>query len=149
MTIKEQKRKIFLWFTLCLIVVIGIMGNEIDTTETNKESGYSISKYDVMLNVLSNNVVQVTENITVNWNDVNHHGIYRFIPEWLEYTDKYDNTIKRKSIVRNLMSSSDPYTVDRVKKKARIKLGNAYEFVDLGEKTYVIKYTYDMGTDPY
>ena len=149
MTMKEQKRKIFLWFTLCIIVVIGIMGNEIDTTETNKESGYSISKYDVILNVLPNNVVQVTENITVNWNDVNHHGIYRFIPEWLEYTDKNNNTIKRKSLVRNLWSNSDPYTVDKVKKKARIRLGNAYKFVDLGEKIYSINYTYDMGTDPY
>ncbi len=149
MSVKEQKRKIFLWFTLCLIVVIGIMGNEIDTTETTEESGYSISKYDVILNVLPNNVIDVTENITVNWNDINHHGIYRFIPEWLEYTDKNDNTIKRKSSVRNLRSSSDPYTVDRVKKKVRIRLGNAYEYVDLGEKTYVIKYTYDMGTDPY
>ena len=41
------------------------------------------------------------------------------------------------------------YSTDIVKKKPRIKIGSQYKTLDTGLKNYVIKYTYDMGTDPY
>ena len=109
-----------------------------DTENISLANGYTISAYSIILDVKEDNKIDVTENITVNWKSRYHHGIYKFTPEWLQYTDKNGNTIKRKSTVSNLRSTSDPYTTDWVKKKARIKLGSASEYVSLGEKTYNI-----------
>ncbi len=120
-----------------------------DTKNLKLADGFTISSYNVILDVKVDNKIDVTENITVNWKSSNHHGIYKFIPEWLQYTDKNGNTIRRKSVVSNLRSTSDPYSTDWVKRKARIKIGSASEYVDLGERTYTIEYTYDMGKDPF
>ena len=66
------------------------------------------------------------------------------IEEWLEYEGRDGKVIKRKSNVLDYRADGEDYTVDRVNKKARIKIGNATQYVGTGKKTYVIKYTYDM-----
>lgn len=111
--------------------------------------GFTIEGYKVYLDVQENNQVLVTEDITVDWYDISHHGIYKFIPKWLEYTSKNNKTIKRKANITDLRSSSDPYTVDVVNNKERIKLGSSNSYVTRGLKTYRISYTYDMGKDPF
>ncbi len=111
--------------------------------------GFTISAYNVLLDVKKDNKVDVTENITVDWYESYHHGIYKFTPLWLQYTGQDGNTIKRKSIVSNYRAVGEPYSLDTVKRKARIKIGSADKYVGEGKKTYVIKYTYDMGKDPY
>ena len=94
---------------IILIVILGviIIGIPIiltssvggsDTTST--ADGFTIQEYKVYLDVLENNKVNVTEDITVDWYNTNHHGILKFIPEWLEYTDKNGNTIKRKANIK-------------------------------------------------
>ncbi len=136
------------------VIIIGIpiiltssVGGSDTTTST--ADGFTIEEYKVYLDVLENNKVNVTEDITVDWYNTNHHGILKFIPEWLEYTDKNGNTIKRKANIKDLKSSSDTYSVDTVNGKTRIKLGNVNYYVDSGLKTYSISYLYDMGNDPY
>mgnify|MGYP001173900428 CR=1 FL=1 len=61
---------------------------EDDTENISLADGFTISSYNVILDVKEDNKIDVTENITVNWESKNHHGIYKFTPEWLEYTDK-------------------------------------------------------------
>ena len=118
-----------------------------DIAEYKVYGGFDINRYKVDLNVSEDNVVDVTETITVTWTEEGHHGIYRFIPEWLEYTDKNDKVVKRKSRVSHL-SSNEPYTIDEVKKKKRIKIGEASKTVT-GTMDYIITYEYDMGEDPF
>lgn len=142
----------FCYFAIMIFwaLIGGITSFFSDDTENIKlADGFTISAYNIILDVKEDNKIDVTENITVNWESSYHHGIYKFTPEWLQYTDKNGNTIKRKSTVSNLRSTSDPYTTDWVKKKARIKLGSASEYVSLGEKAYNVEYTYDMGRDPF
>ena len=124
------------------------------TIDSNRETpsvadGFTISAYDVKLDVQEDLKVNVIEKVTVNWYNTNHHGIYKFTPEWYEYTSKDGNTIKRKSVISDYHSLDDPYTVDVVKKKKRIKIGSADSFVNYGDKLYTIAYTYDMGKDPF
>lgn len=111
--------------------------------------GFTIENYNVVLDVHEDNKVDVTENILVNWYEGSHHGIYKFTPEWLKYTGKDGKTIKRKSILTDYIAVGDLYTVDKVKSKPRIKIGNPNRTVGIGNKTYTIKYTYNMGKDPY
>ena len=66
------------------------------TTNNPKQSdpGFVIDEYDINLDVEEDNKVYVTETITVTWTEGGHHGIFKYIPEWLEYTDKNGHKIK-------------------------------------------------------
>ena len=126
---------------ICLYANIG----PVDSTDDDYDStakGFTIEKYKVVLDVSSSNVVNVTEYITTDFYAYNHHGIVKFVPQWLEYTDKTGNTISRKSKVSNL-TSPDEYSIDTVKGKKRIKIGNAYTTIDKGLHEYQINYTYN------
>lgn len=145
----------FIYFGFFAIVaIIGIGGAIVSLFKDDSDNvvyadGFNISAYNVVLDVMEDNKVNVTENITVDFTYSNKHGIYKFTPQWLEYTGKDGNTIKRKAKITDYMAVGDEYSIDTVKKKKRIKIGSANEYVGLGEKEYVIKYTYDMGKDPY
>ncbi len=139
----------------CLVIMFislinGFVGNlNGDNDGTKLADGFTISAYNVALDVKEDNKIDVTENITVDWYEAYHHGIYKFTPIWLQYTGQDGKTVKRKANISNYEAVGEPYSIDTVKKKERIKIGSASETVGYGEKTYVIKYTYDMGKDPY
>lgn len=116
---------------------------------STEADGFTIEEYKVKLNVDENNVVKVEENITVNFYEEGHHGIYRFIPRWLEYTGKDGNTLSRESEVSKLKALGDEYTVDEIKGKDRVKIGSPNYTLSRGLKEYTITYQYDMGKDPY
>lgn len=146
----------WIWFGYLGIIIIGTIFSGIfsifdDSDDENMHlaDGFDISAYNVVLDVNEDNTIDVTENLTVNFTSSYKHGIYKFTPQWLEYTAKDGKTIKRKSTISNYRAVGDEYTIDTVKKKKRIKIGSADEYVGSGEKNYVIKYTYDMGKDPY
>ena len=106
---------------------------------------YVIDKYDVNIKVNENNSFDITETITAYFNEPKH-GIYRTIP--------LNNTIKRldgttsynKAHVRNL-SVNDDYTKSTENRNLKLKIGSA-NATHTGEKTYVIKYNYNLGKDP-
>ncbi len=147
-----MKNNFKVFFRVCVILlslwVFYVVGS--DDGEEVVADGFDISSYDIILDVNEDNTIDVTENIRINFTSLEKHGIYRFVPQWLEYTDKDGNTIKRKSVIENMHAIGDEYIVDTVKEqKVRIKIGNADKYVGTGIKNYVIKYTYDMGKDPY
>lgn len=125
------------------------LANRSSRGTSKSADGFTIENYKVVLNVSENNSIDVKEYITVNFYERGHHGIYRFIPEWLEYTGKDNNTISRKSKISNLVSYSDSYSISTVSGKKRIKMGDANRTLPTGTHTYTIGYTYDMGADPY
>ena len=145
----------FIWFGVLALVILALLSPGLkflfidDSENITQASGYTIESYNVVLDVHEDNKVDVTENITVNWNENYHHGITKFTPQWLEYTGKDGNTIKRKSLVLNYRAVGEQYSLDVVKEKPRIKIGSENEYVELGNKLYTIQYTYDMGKDPY
>ena len=149
--------KIFVFFfygyiaiIIILVLIYGLGGFFEDFGEnTRLADGFTIEKYNVVLDVREDNKIDVTENLTVNFTSSYKHGIFKFTPLWLKYTGKDGNTIKRKANISNYRAVGDPYSLDTVKRKARIKIGSASEYVGAGDKTYVIKYTYDMGKDPF
>ena len=122
--------------------------NHVNLEETVAD-GFTISSYNVVLDVKEDNKIDVTENIVVNWENNFHHGIYKFTPLWLEYTRKNGKTLNRKANISNYRSVGEKYALENQDKKAVIRIGDPYSSVSVGEKKYIIKYTYDMGTDPY
>lgn len=142
----------FLIITFGIPIIIAIFANTNIFSSTANENavadGFTIEGYEVVLDVGVDNKVNVTENIDINFYESGHHGIYKFTPRWLEYTGKNNKTIKRKSIVSNYQAIGDNYVTDVVRDKDRIKIGSSYSTV-YGDHRYTIKYTYDMGKDPF
>lgn len=125
-------------------------GPLIETYFNEEADGFTIERYDVSLNVSKDNKVDVVETIDVNFYESGHHGIYKFIPTWLKYTGKDGDTISRESKISNLKAEGYEYEVETVSNdKKRIKIGSAGILLNPGLYTYKIKYTYDMGDDPF
>ena len=118
--------------------------------ETSESAdGFTIESYKVVLDVGEDNSIDVQEYITVNFYETGHHGIYRFIPEWLEYTSKDNKTMSRKAKISNLISYYHDYSISTFSGKKQIKMENENITLPTGTYTYGIGYTYDMGADPY
>ncbi len=140
----------FILGLIILLIALTELKNLVEDNETTKlADGFTIEAYDIILDVGIDNKINVTENITTNFTSCSKHGIYIFTPLWLKYTGKDGKTIKRKANIENYRAINDPYTIDTVKKKERIKIGSSYITVGCGDKTYTIAYTYDMGKDPF
>lgn len=76
-------------------IIAGIFGIKVfsnlahrNSRETSESAdGFTIENYKVVLNVSENNSIDVKEYINVYFYEGGHHGIYRFIPEWLKYAN--------------------------------------------------------------
>ena len=132
----------------CFINIVSFLANKDEDLDTVAD-GYTIERYNVVLDVGEDNKIDVTEKISVNFTSEYKHGIYKITPQWLKYTGKDGKTIKRKSIISNYEAVNDPYVVDIVDAKKRIRIGDANKYVKEGLKTYTINYTYNMGKDPF
>lgn len=119
-----------------------------DTYQSTAD-GFTIDNYKVVLDVNEDNKVDVREYVGINFYERGHHGIYCFIPVWLEYTNKDGLTKSKKAKLSDLRALGDNYTLDTVNGKERIKIGNASTTLPLGIHDYEIGYTYDMGSDTY
>ncbi|MGN1378795.1 MAG: DUF2207 domain-containing protein [Bacilli bacterium] len=146
---------IFLVFGVILMAIFSdsVLINKVNrrstSTAPSSADGFTIEQYKIVMDVNESNSVDVKEYITVNFYESGHHGIYRFIPFWLEYTNKDGVTQSRESKLSNLKAVGDNYTIDTVSGKQRIKIGDANYTLPVGNHTYEIDYTYDMGFDPY
>ena len=121
----------------------------IDEGSSSPADGFTISSYDVVLDVDKDNKVHVEESIGIDFFETGHHGIYRFVPSWLRYTDKDGNTESRKAELTNLKAEGEEFTIDTVKQKKRIKIGSANVTLPTGLHYYNISYDYDFGGDIY
>lgn len=117
--------------------------------EAGLKAGYEIDAYDINVNVNSNNVLEVTETIKVNFS-AEKHGIYRVIP----LTNKVTRTINGKAVVKNYRSSVNKISVldgatgKAISYKATkegdnlvLKIGDPKKTI-MGSKTYVIGYNF-------
>ncbi len=146
----------FFLFLIVINIYKGLYSGFIDNSlglekklYVTRSNDFAINSFRVDLDVKVDNKVDVTEYISTEFYACQKRGIVRYIPEWLEYTDKNGNRIKRKSIIKNLRAEDDPFSLDVVNKKKRIKIGDEDTFIGCVLKDYIIKYTYDMGKDPF
>ena len=153
----SKLHKLSIIFIVLGFIVMSIFGVSILINKKNRSSkvsstvadGFTIERYKIVMDVDESNSIDVKEYITVNFFEEYHHGIYRFIPSWLEYTNKDGIKQSRESKISNLKAVGDNYTIDTVSGKKRIKIGDANKTLPIGNHTYEINYTYDMGFDPY
>ncbi|MEZ4357967.1 MAG: DUF2207 domain-containing protein [Eubacteriales bacterium] len=135
-----KKLRLFTVFAVLSVFVICLFTN---LTVSKAYSGYDIQSYDTSITVQSNNVLLITEEITVHFYEPSH-GIYREIPTVLDF-DTGEKNITYHPEISNVTvncpvstSSSGDYYV--------LQLGDPDVYADT-EETYIISYTYDLGDD--
>lgn len=106
------------------------------------DTGWTIEKFDVVIEPQQGGDLKVTESLLVNFNDLERHGIFRDIPENFEWTA--DDSKVRRIMITNVAvtdfegnSIPDLTTSDGT---AHIRIGNASQLVT-GRQAYRITYT--------
>lgn len=106
---------------------------------------YVIDSYDININVNENNTFDITETITANFY-VRKHGIIRTIP--LENTiERLDGSRSTNRVKITNLQVNNKYSKSNSNGDLSIKIGDQDTYVT-GLQKYVIKYTYDIGSDP-
>ncbi len=105
---------------------------------------YYITSYDVSVDVAEDNVLRVTENIDVHFNEA-RHGIYRYIPlrNTVERAD--GSTAVTRAKVNNIRCS-DPYSDSTENSQLVLQIGDEDETLT-GDHHYTISYNYALGRD--
>ncbi len=138
-----MKHKISLLSILFIFFII-IFSNK--TFGINSDAGYIIENYKMDIIVNEDNTFDVTETIDVRFTEDGKRGIIRNIPRVNDLKRENGEYSKNIAYLTNLEVNDDfKYTKDR--KYYNIKIGKN-DVVASKEKTYIIKYKYDIGKDP-
>ena len=138
-----MKYKIILLSSLFIFFII-IFSNK--TFGINSDAGYIIENYKMDIIVNEDNTFDVTETIDVRFTEKGKRGIIRNIPRANFLKRENGEYSKNIAYLTNLEVNDDfKYTKDR--KYYNIKIGKN-DVVASKEKTYIIKYKYDIGKDP-
>ena len=105
---------------------------------------YEINKYDINVEVLENNVMNITESLEVYFN-VPKHGIYRKIP-LRNKVKRLDGSYTTNRAVIKDINVNEQYSLSNSSGYKVIKIGNPDEELT-GKKNYTISYSYDLGKD--
>lgn len=138
-----MKHKISLLSILFIFFII-MFSNKI--FGINSDAGYIIENYKMDIIVNEDNTFDVTETIDVRFTEKGKRGIIRNIPRANYLKRENGEYSKNIAYLTNLEVNDDfKYTKDR--KYYNIKIGKN-DVVASKEKTYIIKYKYDIGKDP-
>ncbi len=119
-------------FNLCLVLVlIGIV-----VVNASASEAFIINELDTHYKVLPDNSYEVTERIRLTFTE-ERRGIIRFIPMFT-----HDDNAE----ITDIRVENDPYNVSTEGRYKLIRIGDADVFL-IGEKEYVIKYTFHAGKD--
>lgn len=138
-----MKHKISLLSILFIFFII-MFSNK--TFGISANPGYFIENYKMDIIVNEDNTFDVTETIDVRFTEEGKRGIIRNIPRVNDLKRENGEYSKNIAYLSNLEVNDDfKYTKDR--KYYNIKIGKN-DVVASKEKTYIIKYKYDIGKDP-
>lgn len=142
---KAFKKTFLLLISLIVFAVSAVPAYALDEpAEKHPYNDYYFESYDVNINVLENNTLEITENISADFNQ-QRHGIYRKIPlsNRVERADGSSGVVRAK--VKNV-SVSESYSGESDGNYYTIQIGNEDKLV-YGKHDYAISYSYVMGKD--
>lgn len=105
---------------------------------------YYITAYDVEIHVAEDNVLRVTENIDVHFNEA-RHGIYRYIP-LRNQVERADGSTAVTRAKVNAIHCSDSYSKSTENSQLVLQIGDE-DTTLTGDHHYTISYNYALGQD--
>ncbi len=138
---KNVKRIILFFLSLSILLCFGITAF---AEENHSYVPYYFKHYDVNVNVLEDNTLEVTEKMDARFNE-KRHGIYRTIPT-LNIVSRADGTeTSVRAKVRDI-HVSERFSVERDFDYCSIIIGEPDSLVT-GDHSYTISYRYVLGED--
>ena len=117
---------------------------KISSLSNYKSYPYIIDEYDVNMVVNKDNSFDITETISVYFNE-SRHGIYRSLPLRNNIVRLDGSNTSNRAKITNV-SVNDKFTSSREGNNLKIKIGSSLNTIR-GEKKYIIKYNYNLGKD--
>ena len=120
--------------------------------EEEYEEDYLYSTYkneidncDINIKVEDNNILKITENYQVHFNE-EVHGLYRTIPlnSHIKRSDGSGYILRAK--ISDIEVKDEPFTCSRNISEEEIKIGDEDKLIE-GDHEYTISYTYNLGND--
>lgn len=143
----KNAKKLFL-FILTLSVLLctapQVFAAEAKDVPDYSNMDYYISSYDIQIEVSEDNVLNITENISVFFNEYSH-GIYRYIPVSNKVV-REDGTSGKTSAKIKDIKISDIYNTKQKNGNCIFQIGDPKVKI-IGSKDYTISYSYVMGRD--
>ena len=137
-----NKKIIGIFIFIFIFLIISIFPSKSFAASSN---GYTIDSYDINMKVNENNTFDITETIVANFTS-NKHGIIRKIP--LSNTvERLDGSTSRNRATVSNISVNNEYTKDSGSGYISLQIGDPDKTIR-GKQEYIIKYTYDIGSDP-
>jgi len=126
----------YLLIFILLFVPLITYGHVINDSQDSSEQ---IESFDVYITVNKDSSVNIIENISYNFDDLERHGIYRYIP-YLYERNGYNYKLRMKVVsVTDENGNSMPYTTSKSSGEYEVKIGDADVHVT-GLKEYNIEY---------
>ncbi|MCH5320479.1 MAG: DUF2207 domain-containing protein [Eubacterium sp.] len=143
---KNTNKLLSFLITLCLLICVAmpVFTSYADDNTDYSKLEYYISSYDIQIDVLEDNVLNVTENISAFFN-VQSHGIYRYIPLSNNVVREDGTSGKTSAKVKNV-KISEIYDSEQEHGNCIFKIGDPNNTI-IGAKDYTISYSYVMGRD--
>lgn len=102
-----------------------------------------IDSFDVTVAAQKDGVMKISENIYYDFEDLNKHGIYRFIPLYAKVGDLY-RIINVKNIAVTRDGENENFEVSKNKEQINFKIGSANKTIS-GKHLYTITYDVENG----
>lgn len=145
---KALKKSFMLLISLIILAASAAPAYALDIskmpTQKHPYNDYYFESYEIKINVLENNTLEITENISAYFNQ-QRHGIYRKIP-LSNRVERADGTVGTTNAKIKNVSVSENYETSTEGNDYVIQIGDADEFV-WGKHDYTISYSYVMGKD--
>ena len=135
-------RRISLLLTFCIVLFVAIIGF---LPTASAEGGYQTKSFDVEVNVDSQNVYSVQENISVKFWEY-QHGIYRYVPALGNISTEGNEAQKYLTPVTDVSVPNYEYTVYNEAGNCVIRVGSE-DYTVYGDQKYSISYQINVGKD--
>lgn len=140
-----MRKKFYLLVIMFLIMIIPTNVKAINNDYRYSYYDYIINSYDVDIKVNEDNTFNITETIDVNFNEYKH-GIFRKIPLKNTISRLDGTTSKNRGQIYDVEVNNE-FTTSKENGNFIIKIGSP-NYTVTGDKSYTIKYTYNIGKDP-
>ena len=141
---------VLIFFTLIILISLIVPKPSMavsNYTNSNTQYTQSYKSYDINIKVNENNTYDITETFVVHYNFLYENGITRTIAlnnsVQLPNGKKYTNSAEVTNISANTSLSQERDGGDLI-----LKIGKSKDFLFDDDRTYILKYTYNVGSDP-
>ena len=108
---------------LFIFIILLIPAFNVSAAVSGRYYPFVIENYDVKIDVAEDNILHVTENIDVNFNEA-RHGIYRNIPRRFNIEREDGSTSNAKIKIKHFKCSDD-YSMTSTGDEYSIQIGDA------------------------